>query len=329
MKRITVIIVNWNGKRFLSECLNSLRNQTYQDFSTIVVDNGSEDGSTAFIAENFPEVRLIRLSCNTGFAVANNIALKQVDTEYAALLNNDAVADKSWLQTLMTALDDQTDAGLAASKMLFYDAPKVIDRVGDAYSDAGTGLLRGRGMPATSYNMPERIFGACAGAALYRMSMLNDIGLFDEDFFLLYEDVDLSFRAQLNGYPCLYVPNAVVYHKASATIVHDSPTSVYFSHRNLEWAYIKNMPSYLIIKTLILHFIYDIAAFLYFAIIGKGNIFIRAKTDALKGLKKMLQKRHEIQKTRKVSDEYIASLLEKEKFLPRLLRRFQISKRIR
>ncbi len=323
MKRITVIIVNWNGKRFLSECLNALKNQTYQAFSIILADNGSEDGSADFVAQNFPEVRLIRLSHNTGFAVANNIALKQVDTEYAALLNNDAVPEKMWLETLILALDTHADAGFAASKMLFYDAPQIIDRVGDAYSDAGTGLLRGRGMPAVSYDVPERIFGACAGAALYRMSMLNEIGVFDEDFFLLYEDVDLSFRAQLSGYPCLYVPKAVVYHKASATIVHDSATSVYFSHRNLEWAYFKNMPASLIIKTLILHLIYDIAAFFYFAVIGKGKIFIKAKADALKGLKTMLKKRRQIQKARKVSDDYIQNLLEKETFLPRLLRRFQ------
>jgi len=323
MKRITVIIVNWNGKRFLSECLNALRNQTCQDFSIILADNGSEDGSADFVSQNFPEVRLIRLSHNTGFAVANNIALKQVDTEYAALLNNDAVAEKTWLETLVHALDTHADVGFAASKMLFYDAPQIIDRVGDAYSDAGTGLLRGRGMPAASYDVPDRIFGACAGAALYRMSMLNEIGVFDEDFFLLYEDVDLSFRAQLSGYQCLYVPKAVVYHKASATIVHDSATSVYFSHRNLEWAYLKNMPASLIAKTLILHLIYDIAACCYFAVIGKGKIFIKAKADALKGLKTMLKKRRQIQKARKVSDDYIQCLLEKETFLPRLLRRFQ------
>ncbi len=226
MKRITVIVVNWNGKRFLSECLESLRRQTYRNFSTLVVDNGSEDDSVAFIEQHFPEVGIIPLSHNTGFAYANNIALKTLDTEYAAMLNNDAVADEKWLEALVNALDRCPEAGMAGSKMLFYDAKDMIDRVGDAYSTAGTGLLRGRGMPSESYHQAEKIFGACAGAALYRTAMFRDIGLFDEDFFILYEDVDLSFRAQLKGYECLYVPDAIAYHKASATIIHDSPTSV-------------------------------------------------------------------------------------------------------
>ena len=136
-------------------------------------------------------------------------------------LNNDAVPDTMWLKHLVEALDSYPEAGFAASKMFFYDDPETIDRAGDAYSRAGTGLLRGQGESASNYNKQEWIFGACAGAALYRTVMLNDIGLFDEDFFLLYEDVDLSFRAQLKGYRCLLVPDAVVYHKASSSIVYD------------------------------------------------------------------------------------------------------------
>ncbi len=323
MKRVTVIIVNWNGKRFLSECLESLRNQSYREFSAVVVDNGSEDDSAAFIERHFPEVRLICLAYNTGFAYANNIALKEADTEYAVLLNNDAVADEQWLDSLVSALDACPEAGMAASKMLFYNEKHIIDRVGDAYSTAGTGLLRGRGMSSESYDKPEKIFGACAGAAIYRTSMLDDVGLFDEDFFLLYEDVDLSFRVQLKGYECLYVPDAIVYHKASATIVHDSPTSVYYSHRNLEWAYLKNMPTSLIFRTLMLHLVYDLASFLYFLICGRGKNFIRAKADALKGFKAMMQKRRKIQSERRVTDEYIWQLFEHEKFLPRLKRRLK------
>jgi GT2 family glycosyltransferase len=323
MKRVTVIVVNWNGKQFLSECLESLRHQSYRNFSTVVVDNGSEDDSVAFIEYHFPELRLIRLSHNTGFAYANNIAMKEADTEYIALLNNDAVADERWLESLVNALDACPEAGMAGSKMLFYDAKHIIDRVGDAYSTAGTGLLRGRGMSSESYDKPEKIFGACAGAALYRTDMLGDVGLFDEDFFLLYEDVDLSFRAQLKGYECLYVPDAIVYHKASATIVHDSPTSVYYSHRNLEWTYLGNMPTSLIFKSLILHIVYDLASFLYFLSCGRGKEFVRAKTDAFKGFKAVMNKRRKTQSERRVTDEYIWRLFEHEKFLPRLTRRLK------
>jgi GT2 family glycosyltransferase len=164
--------------------------------------------------------------------------------------------------------------------------------------------------------------------------MLRDIGLFDEDFFLVYEDVDLSFRAQLKGYKCLFVPEAVVFHKASSSmpeavvfhkasssIVYDSPISVYYSHRNLEWVYIKNMPSELILKTIWLHIIYDLAAFLFFAANGRAKEFIMAKRDALKGVKRMLKKRKQIQRNKKVDDNYIWGILERELFLPRLVRR--------
>jgi GT2 family glycosyltransferase len=289
--------------------------------SIILIDNGSNDGSIDFVNHNYPEVKTIALPKNLGFASANNIALKTVQTEYVALLNNDAVSHPLWLKNLIEALESHPRAGFAASKMVFYDNPEAIDRAGDAYTRAGTGLLRGRCESVSNYNKLEWIFGACAGAALYRSQMLNDIGIFDEDFFLLYEDVDLSFRAQLKGYKCLYVPEAVVYHKASTSIVYDSPISVYYSHRNLEWVYTKNMPANLIPKTVWLHIIYDIAAFFFFAANGRIKEFIKAKWDAVKALKRILKKRRQIQRNRRVSDDYIWGLLEKELFLPRLTMR--------
>jgi GT2 family glycosyltransferase len=153
--------------------------------------------------------------------------------------------------------------------------------------------------------------------------MLEDIGFFDEDFFLLYEDVDLSFRAQLRDYKCLYVPQAIVYHKASSSIVHDSSTSVYYGHRNLEWVYIKNMPKRLILRTILPHIVYDICAFYYFAMTGNVSVFLKAKWDAAKGLRRALQKRRQIQQQRRVDEEYVWSLLEKETFVPRLTRRLR------
>ena len=323
MAIVNVIIVNWNGRRFLSECIEGLRQQVYRSFSITLVDNGSNDGSIDFIARHYPEVRTIALSKNLGFSAANNIALKEAQTEYVALLNNDAVPNPFWLMKLMEALESHPEAGFAASKMVFYDNREIIDRAGDAYTRAGTGLLRGRAESANRYNKEEWIFGACAGAALYRTEMLKETGLFDEDFFLLYEDVDLSFRAQLRGYKCLYVPEAIVYHKGSGSIIYDSSMSVYYSHRNLEWVYIKNMPARLIPRTILTHAIYDIASFFFFLTRGRGKDFIKAKRDALKGLKNTLQKRWQIQHNKEVDDEYVWSLLEKERFFPRLTRRLK------
>ena len=319
--RVSLIIVNWNGRDLLPECLDGLRQQTYRDFQIIMVDNGSEDGSVDFVNHHYPEVRTIALGRNLGFAAGNNIALRTVRTEYAALLNNDAVAHPCWLENLVEGLERYPEAGSAASKMLFYDCPDTIDRAGDAYTRAGAGLLRGRGHPGNGFDRREWVFGACAGAALYRMSMFEDIGLFDEDFFLLYEDIDLSFRGQLKGYKCVYIPEAVVFHKASNSIVDDSHLSVYYGHRNLEWVYIKNMPPGIIVRTMAMHVIYNVAAFLYFAVRGRLRSISRAKLDAVKGIKREMAKRKTIQATTRVRDEYIWGLLERERFLPRFTRR--------
>jgi GT2 family glycosyltransferase len=320
---VSVIIVNWNGRELLRECLEGLRRQVYRDFSVILVDNGSRDGSTAFVSENYPEVSIVALPDNRGFAAANNVALQTVETEFVALLNNDAVPEALWLKSLVEALEEHPQAGMAASKMLFYDRPEVIDRAGDGYTIAGTGLMRGRGKPADGYGKQEWVFGACAAAALYRMAMLRDIGFFDEDFFLLYEDVDLSFRAQLKGYKCLYVPEALVYHKGSSSIVHDSSISVYYGHRNLEWVYIQNMPSRLLLRTIIPHILYDLAAMSYFVISGRGKDFFRAKKDALGGLKRALKKRQRIQSGKRVDDGYLWSLFDRPRLMERLLCRFK------
>lgn len=318
---ITVVVVNWNRKKILSECLDALRNQIYRHFTVILVDNGSNDGSVDLVAHNYPEVKIIALPENLGFSFANNVALKIIQSEYVAFLNNDAVPTPFWLNSLVEALEACPRAGFAASKMLFQDEQTIIDRAGDSYTTAGAGLLRGRGSDANHYNKKEWIFGACAGSAFFRIQVLRDVGFFDEDFFLLYEDVDLSFRAQLRGFKCLYVPEAVVYHKASSSIVYDSPMSVYYGHRNLEWVYIKNMPSQLMLKTFWLHILYDIAAFFFFAARGRMKEFAMAKRDVLKGLKRILKKRRLIQRTRRVENSYIWSLLEKESFFSRLTRR--------
>ncbi len=318
-----VIVINWNGKSFLQDCLQSISDQSESRVNITVVDNGSHDGSVDLIRDRYPDIRLFPLADNTGFSRAANIAIQNGDVRYVALVNNDAVVDPFWLRRLIGALKRHPDASFAASKMIFADDPETIDRAGDAYTVAGTAMLRGRGQPAEAFPSPEWIFGACAGAAIYRTDMLKDIGLFDEDFFLLYEDVDLSFRAQLMGYKCLYVPDALVYHKGSASIGHDSPTSVYYSHRNLEWVYIKNMPASLIPLTIVPHLIYVFASFLFFVSRGRGKEFIRAKRDALKGLPRMLRKRRAIQRSRRVSDRYIWSILDRELLFPRLFRRLK------
>ena len=318
--KIRVIIVNWNGRKYISKCLDSLRKQVYKEFSITLVDNGSDDGSVEYIRWNYPEVKIISLHKNYGFAYANNIAIKEGGAEFIALLNNDAVADPLWLYALKEEMDKNPEAGFAASKMLFYHDKNIIDRAGDAYTASASGFLTGRGESADKYISKEWIFGACAGAAIYRAGMFDVVGLFDEDFFLVYEDVDLSFRAQLLGYRCLYVPNAIVYHMAGRSIGYNSPVSVYFGHRNLEWVWIHNMPASLIKKIFLPHCLYVAAAFFYFAAAGRMMEYLKAKLDAVKGLPAALKKRRRIQGEKITDDEYIFSLFQKELWPVRFMR---------
>ncbi len=323
MSRVAVIVVNYNGRRYLGKCLEHLEQQTFKDISVYVVDNGSSDGSPEYLKQHHSNLNLILLKKNVGFPAGNNIAMRQCDRELIALLNADAQPDREWIQKLVEAMDETPEAGFGASKMLYLNRPWIIDRAGDGYTRAGAGLLRGRGKSAKRYCASEFIFGACAGAAIYRKSMLDKIGLFDEDYFLLYEDVDLSFRAQLFGYKCIYVPDALVYHMASESIGYDSPLSVYYAHRNLEWTYIQNMPKKLLLKSIHLHLLYDTMAFIYFFEKGLSKVFLRSKIDALKGFARAISKRKTIQTKRKSSDPYIWSILEKEHYLNRLTHRFK------
>ena len=315
--RATVIIINWNGKHLLTDTLYALQLQTEQYFHTIIVDNGSCDGSVEFIRREFPSIEVIALGWNSGFAYANNVAIKRVQTPYTILLNNDAVPSKNWVGCLIKAIETHPSAGSAASKMLFFDNPNLIDRVGDAYTNAGVAKLRGRKEQSNCYNKAEWIFGACAGAAIYRTSAIKEVGGFDEEFFLINEDVDLSFRLQARGYKCLYVNDAIVFHKASSSIVHDSPISVYYGHRNLEWVYLKNFPFIIIAKTFPLHLVYIVLAFFFFLLKGHGRTYLRAKKDALAGILKILKKRKTIQSSRCVDVEYLLSLMTSENFISR------------
>jgi hypothetical protein len=318
MPLITVVVLNWNRADMLADCLKSLFSQSRLPDRIIVVDNGSTDGSVERVRRQFSGIDVIDLPYNMGFCKANNIALKTVETEYVALLNNDAMAHPQWLEKLIHAMTDYPEAGSAASKMLYADHPELIDRAGDGYSMAGAGILRGRRQSADRFDSMEWIFGACAGAAIYRMDMLHEIGLFDEDFFLLYEDVDLSFRAQLRGYPCLYVPKARVYHWASSSIGHDSHTSIYYGHRNLEWVYLKNMPKALFVKTWHHHLRYNCLSGIYFGFRGLGRPFIHAKRDAVLGFPRMMKKRRQIQTMRKAGSPEIRKLLSPERLMDRL-----------
>ena len=312
--KVTVIIVNWNRKNYLTLCLQSLRKQTYRDFEVLVVDNGSTDGSVSVVRSMFPEVRVIPLDRNYGFAAANNIGLNMARGDYIALLNNDAQATPNWLEELVRAIEAHPEVGFCASRILLLEYPNLVDACGDFYTRDGFAGKRGHLNHSFMYEHYEYVFGACGAAVLYRKKMLEEIGFFDEDFFLAHEDTDLSFRAQLAGYKCLYVPTAVVYHHLSATIGRDSDMYIYYGHRNIEYVFLKNMPTCLLYKSLPAHLLMNIFLLIFYLTRGQACPFLRAKVDVIRNLPLMLRKRKVVQKYRKSSLSYISSLLEESWF---------------
>ena len=322
MKKISVIVLNFNGKVFLEDCLNSLREQTYKDFEVILVDNGSTDGSVEYVKNRFPEVKILALEKNVGFAKGNNEGIKISQGEYVALLNNDTKTDRFWLEELHKALANNPQVGFCASKMIFYNDQEKIEAAGDGYFLCGAPFKRGSFESISKYNKEEEVFGACAGAAIYRKTMLNAVGLLDEDFFFGFEDSDLGFRAQLKGYKCFYIPKAIVFHRVSATIGKLSSRQVYYGQRNVEYVYIKNMPTPLIFRYFFSHLIYNIGALIFFLLKGKGLVFLRAKFSVLRNLRTLLRKRKAIQKSRTVDMVYLKKIMEKRCFAVRIKGKF-------
>ncbi len=323
--RVSVVIVSFNHCDLLRQVVESLRLQTLKDFETIVVDNGSYDGSADFVAANFPDVHLVRLTTNTGFTGGNNRGIAAARGEFIALLNNDASPDPRWLEELVSVLDAHPQVGFCASRVLLQSDPRLLDAAGDGLTFAATAFRRGHGLPAANYERQQRVFGASGSAAFYRRAVLDIVGPFDESFFAVYEDVDLSFRAQLAGFPCLYVPTAIVYHRGSGTIGHYTDLYVYQTQRNVEYFIIQDLPAPLLLLLLPGHFLYNMLGFFYFALFKRrGRAFLHAKWDVFRALPRLLSSRRRVQSTRRVSIGYLVSLLERgwisrtarEKLLP-------------
>ena len=216
--RASVIIVNWNGLAHLQRCCAALDAQSLPAYEIVIVDNGSTDGSVAWLSEAYPHVRTIANPTNLGFAEANNIGIAASSGEYVVLLNNDAFPEPQWLTALLAIAEREPDVGMVASQVRLLAAPGTIDSAGIEVDTLGMAWNRHYGLPAEEEPAaPLEVFGPSASAALYRRNMLSEIGLFDARYFAYYEDVDLAWRARRAGWRCLYAPEARVYHVHSAT----------------------------------------------------------------------------------------------------------------
>lgn len=292
MVDVTVIIPNWNGKDLLSSCLQALKNQTYDDYEIIVVDNGSSDGSIDYLKSHFPDVHLIINADNRGFAASTNQGIRAMSSRYVATLNNDVEVTRDWLAQLVTAMQQGNDVGMCASKMLFTHQPERINSAGVAIDRAGIAWDRlGGTLNGGEASVPDEVFGPCAGAALYRRAMLEEIGLFDENFFAYMEDLDLAWRGRRAGWRCLYVPKARVLHRHSATGKEGSPFKSFHLGRNKVWLLLKNYPWRALWYCVPLVIIYDLAALSYALLARRDLHALRGRLAALLQIRQIWRER--------------------------------------
>ena len=292
MPAVSVIVPNWNGRHLLVDCLSALSAQTWQDFEIIVVDNGSTDSSVSWLREHRPSVRVVANLENLGFPAAVNQGIRASDAPYVATLNNDAQVEPGWLAALVEAIESDARVGMCASKMLFVHSPEMINSAGVCIDRACMAWDRLGGEPDTNRETnPVQVFGACAGAALYRRVMLEQIAGFDEDFFAYLEDVDVAWRAQLVGWRCLYVPAARVLHHHSATSIEGSPFKNFYAGRSKVWLIIKDYPFPVGLLYLPLIVLYDLGTLPYRQMLRGDWSALRGRWNGLRHWRTAWRKR--------------------------------------
>ncbi len=308
---VSVIVVTWNGRRHLDGCLGAIAAQIGVTTETILVDNGSSDGSAEYVRSAYPWVRVLALAENLGFAGGNNAGAKIARGRFVALLNNDTRADPGCLRALVGGIDEERGILLSTARIVYMHDPQRIDSAGDGMLRAGGAFKHLHGRSVSEAQVSREVFGVCGAACLMPKRVYDELGGFDESFFFSHEDVDLSYRAQLLGYRCRYVSDAVVLHHGSGTSGRTTAFAVFHAHRNSEWLYFKNTPASLLWRTLPAHVLYVVAAAVYFASIGRLGAFIRGKWAALAGAGAILRARTRVQSSRRASARDIDALMDR------------------
>jgi GT2 family glycosyltransferase len=326
--RFSVLVLNWNGRNLIGDCLASLRQQSFRDFETIVVDNGSTDGSAEFIARDFPEARLLALKDNTGFCGGNNAALAASSGDLIVLLNNDAELDARFLEAMNAAARNHEETGMFAACVRMFDRRNVFDSTGLlVYPD---GICRSRGWleeDSGQYDEPADVLCPNGCAAVYRRTMIDEVGFFDDAYFAYLEDLDLGLRGQLRGWTCKYVPAAIAFHKKSMTSGYHSAFKAFLVERNRIWNSIKLLP----LRLLVLSPLWTLARYMvqgYAAASGQGmssrfsrdysratmlGILLRAYASAFSRLPEVWKQRQEIQRNRSLKMLEVYTLLRRHR----------------
>lgn len=308
--KTTVVIPNYNGRNYLRDCLTSLLKGSVVP-AIIVVDNGSADESTAMVEEEFPMVKLIALPENRGFSAAVNIGIHEAETEYVFLLNNDTIVLKDTIEELEAAMERHPNAFSVAAKMLQMKNPELIDSAGDFYCALGWAFARGKDRKAEAFSKETPVFSACAGAALYRKAVFEQIGDFDENHFAYLEDIDIGYRADIYGYRNYYSPASVVLHAGSGSSgSRHNKFKVDLSSRNSIYLIYKNMPILQVLLNLPFLLLGYLVKILFFLKKGLG-------ADYIKGLGKGFQlafskrgREHKVRFSMKHFGNYVAIQLQ-------------------
>ena len=318
--KVSVIIPNWNGKELLKDCLESLQSQSFEDFEIILVDNNSEDESLKFVEGSFPKVRVLRLDKNYGFAKAINEGVRVSEAQYVVFLNNDTVAERDWIKSLVECADFHPEVISVNSKLLNFNNKKEIDGVGILINEVGQARSVGwqeedKGQFDPPAGGELYIFGATGGASLFRKEDFIKVGIFDEHYFMYSEEVDFAFRAQFLGYKSIFCPEAVVFHKHKATSGKFPDKVEYWQFRNMTQTIIKDFPAPLLFKNW---------RILKIILVHLNTVFYQIKNGYfwppffalgwnILHLPHLLAERRKIQKNIKVSNDYIESFLQEKK----------------
>ncbi len=315
--RLTIIIPHYNGKRILNDCLNSLFKNTFKDFVILLIDNGSTDGSQKMVKEKYPRVKIIQNEVNKGYAGACNQGIELARTEYVLLLNNDTVAPEHFLREMMRVMEQNRLAAMVQPKILSIQDKQFFDYSGGAGGEMdvlGYPFARGRIFDTVEKdkgqydNFSKRVFWTSGCALLLRKSVVEQIGLLDEDFFAHQEEIDLNWRAQLAGFHNLVATNTYIYHYSGYTLRKDNQHKMYLNHRNNLIMMIKNYSLPTLLLVLPIRILFEMATVIADSILwnGKrGKAVLHALSFIFSHPLLILKKRRQVQKLRKVSDRAI------------------------
>jgi GT2 family glycosyltransferase len=319
-KNIAILIVNWKSSAMLLRCLECIDKQEFVKPDIFVLDNSRDDPLAEVYCSRFSSVQFYKSERNIGFAAGNNLLFQKTKGyEWVALVNPDAFLEPDWLSKMLSATIAHPEFSFFASRLILSVNHEILDGDGDTMHVSGWAWREGNCQPVPhDIIKPHEIFSACAAAALYRRDAFESLAGFDEDFFCYFEDVDLGFRLRLAGHRCFLVPDAVAYHVGAATTGNrHSDFVVYHGHRNMVWAYVKNMPDVLFWSLLPAHILINLVTIIWFSLHGQVVVILKAKWDALCGISRMWKKRRDIQIKRTASIAEIWKILNKS-FLPRL-----------